>query len=318
MTGKIHGIIGVLVLIGAEILMLKKIEPFATWFYSFAWWSYILIVDSIIYKKKGNSLIVSRTASFLIMIPWSVFIWLVFEWFNLRLGNWHYINMPETLWVRWTGYIIAYGTVLPGLFETEELLDSLGLFKNRTLPAIRPGARWRLPFLIVGALFFIAPLVWPRYFFPLVWGAFIFLLEPVNYRFGGPSLMRQWEEGSPRKILLLLTAGLICSILWELWNFWAGAKWIYTIPYFAQPRLFEMPLAGFLGFPPFAVECYLMFGFISLFRHRRGWETEDHNLFPECKTPLWVILFAVLLIVAFSWYMFGEIDTHTVMSWKGP
>ena len=70
MTGKIHGIIGLLVLIGAEILMLKKIEPFATWFYSFAWWSYILIVDSIIYKKKGNSLIVSRTASFLIMIPW--------------------------------------------------------------------------------------------------------------------------------------------------------------------------------------------------------------------------------------------------------
>ena len=50
MTKNIHGIIGALILIAAEILMLKKVEPFATWFYSFAWWSYILIADSIIYK----------------------------------------------------------------------------------------------------------------------------------------------------------------------------------------------------------------------------------------------------------------------------
>ncbi|MBW2645561.1 MAG: hypothetical protein JRE23_05190 [Deltaproteobacteria bacterium] len=316
MTKNIHGIIGVVILISAEVLMLKKIEPFATWFYSLAWWSYILIVDSIIYKKKGNSLILSRTGSFLVMILWSVFIWLIFEWFNLTLSNWHYIDIPDTLWIRWFGYALAYSTVLPGLFETEELLDTLGLFKKRTFFAIPETTRWYLPFLIIGAVFFITPLLWPRYCFPLVWGAFIFLLEPANHRFGGPSLMREWERGNLRKFFLLLTAGLVCGLLWEFWNFWAGAKWVYTIPYFNKPKLFEMPLAGFLGFPPFAVECYVMFSFISLFRNKRGWEENDHNLFPDRKTLLWVKVFAVLLIAAFYWYMFWAIDEYTIVSWK--
>ncbi|MFH1673654.1 MAG: hypothetical protein ABIF87_09575 [Pseudomonadota bacterium] len=316
MTKNIHGIIGVVILISAEILMLKKIEPFATWFYSFAWWSYILIVDSIIYKKKGNSLILSRTGSFLVMILWSVFIWLIFEWFNLTLRNWHYIDIPDTLWIRWFGYILAYGTVLPGLFETEELLDVLGLFSKRTFSAIPVTTRWYIPFFIIGIIFFITPLLWPRYCFPLVWVAFIFLLEPVNHRFGGPSLMREWERGNLRKFFLLLSAGLVCGLLWEFWNFWAGAKWVYTIPYFNKPKLFEMPLAGFLGFPPFAVECYVMFGFISLFRNKRGWEEKDHNLFPDRKTSMWIKVFAVLLVAAFYWYMFGAIDHYTVMSWK--
>jgi hypothetical protein len=311
-----HGVIGVLVLISSEILMLKKIEPFATWFYSLAWWSYILIVDSIIYHKKENSLILSRTGSFWIMIVWSVFIWLIFEWFNLTLRNWHYIDIPETLWIRWFGYGLAYGTVLPALFETEELLDTLGIFRKRSFSAIPRTTCWYLPFLIIGAIFFITPLLWPQYCFPLVWGTFIFLLEPVNHSFGGPSLMREWERGNLRKFFLLLLSGLVCGFLWEFWNFWAEAKWIYTIPYFNQTKFFEMPLAGFLGFPPFAVSCYAMFAFISLFRNKRGWEEKDYNLFPDRKISIWVKVIAGLLIAAFYWYMFGAIDQHTVMTWQ--
>jgi hypothetical protein len=32
-------------------------EPFASWFYSFAWWSYILIADCLIFQLKGQSLL---------------------------------------------------------------------------------------------------------------------------------------------------------------------------------------------------------------------------------------------------------------------
>lgn len=38
-----HGIFGFIALICSEFLMLKGIEPFSTWFYSFAWWSYFPI-----------------------------------------------------------------------------------------------------------------------------------------------------------------------------------------------------------------------------------------------------------------------------------
>ena len=101
------------------------------------------------------------------------------------------------------------------------------------------------------------PLAWPRIFFPLAWGFLFLLLEPLNYRGGGDSLIRSWERRSYRTLGTYLAAGLLCGILWELLNYWARVKWIYTVPGFEELKLFEMPVAGFLGFPPFAVECFV-------------------------------------------------------------
>jgi hypothetical protein len=66
------------------------------------------------------------------------------------------------------------------------------------------------------------------------------------------------QKGSGRNLYLLLLSGLLCGILWECWNFWAGSKWLYTIPYLGFLKIFEMPILGFFGFPPFAVACYVM------------------------------------------------------------
>ena len=129
-TFPLHGIFGIFLLILSEILHFKKIDPFYSWFYCFAWWSYILTIDAIIYRLKGNSLILSRTKEFFLMIPWSIFIWLIFEAANLSLENWYYINLPNSTVERWLGYAVAYGTVLPGIFETTELLETIGVFKK--------------------------------------------------------------------------------------------------------------------------------------------------------------------------------------------
>ena len=61
--------------------------------------------------------------------------------------------------------------------------------------------------------------------------------------------------------LTLMAAGMICGLLWEFWNYWAGAKWIYTVPFTRHSKYFEMPLLGLLGFPPFALECFAMYHF---------------------------------------------------------
>jgi len=76
----------------------------------------------------------------------------------------------------------------------------------------------------------VLPILFPKIFFPLVWLAFIFLLEPFNYRSGADSILPDLEKGSGRNLYLLLLSGLLCGILWECWNFWAGSKWLYTIP----------------------------------------------------------------------------------------
>ncbi len=311
----IHGVIGLTLLILSEILHFKKIEPFYSWFYCFAWWSYILTVDAIIYRLKGNSLLMNRRKEFFLMIPWSVFVWLIFEATNLSLENWYYINLPHSIIERWGGYAIAYGTVLPGIFETTELLETLGLFKNVSIKKMVLSKETHQALIALGTICLISSVVIPQYFFSLIWVGFIFLLEPFIYRFGGKSLLRDLEEGNPRKIYRLLIAGLICGLLWEFWNFWSRSKWIYTVPFFEEWKGFEMPLLGFLGFPPFAIQVYVMYNAISLFRFGRGWEEDGYNLQPEKKTRGLTKILVTILMVSFYLLIFKAIDSKTVDSY---
>jgi len=311
----LHGIFGIVLLILSEILHLKKVEPFYSWFYCFAWWSYIFTIDAIIYRLKGNSLFINRRKEFFLMIPWSVFIWLVFEAANLSLENWYYINLPNSTVERWLGYAIAYGTVLPSIFETMELLEVLGLFKGSKIKKTVISSDRHTLLIMLGTISLISSILISQYFFPLIWIGFLFLLDPFVYRFGGKSLLGDIEEGKPRKIYLLLIAGLICGLLWEFWNFWALSRWVYTVPFFEEMKAFEMPLLGFLGFPSFAVQVYVMYNLISLFRFGRGWEESTYQLNPEKKTrPLTAVLTSILIIV-FSILIFKAIDLKTVDSY---
>ncbi len=315
----IHGFIGIASLLISEFFLFEKVDPFYSWFYCFAWWSYILIIDAVIYRLKGNSLIVNRTKEFFLMIPWSIFIWLIFEAANLSLKNWYYINLPHSILERWFGYAIAYGTVLPGLFETTELLGCIFKSQPETPPLIegerRQRKNWHVGLILLGILCLVSSLLIPEYCFPLIWGGFTFLLEPFNYRFGGKSLLRDLEEGNPRKLYLLLIAGLICGLLWEFWNFWALSKWVYTVPFFDKLKGFEMPFLGFLGFPPFAVQAYVMYNFISLFRFKRGWEESTYHLNSEKKTRPLTSILTVILIGSFSVLILRAIDSDTVDSY---
>ncbi|MEW6377419.1 MAG: DUF4332 domain-containing protein [Thermodesulfobacteriota bacterium] len=311
-----HGILGLILLILSETLHFKKIEPFYSWFYCFAWWSYILAVDGFIYRLKGNSLILSRTKEFFLMIPWSICIWLIFEAANLSLENWYYINLPHSMIERWLGYAIAYGTVLPGIFETAEFLETLGLFKKSSIKKTVISRDGHIVLILLGTICLVFSMVIQEYFFPLIWMGFIFLLEPFNYRAGAKSLLRDLEQGNPKKIYLFLIAGLICGFLWEFWNFWALSKWVYTVPFFEERKGFEMPFPGFLGFLPFAVQVYVMYHFISLFRHQRGWEETTYQLNPEKRTRPLTTLLTTILIGSFSILIFKAIDLKTVDSYE--
>jgi len=46
-------------------------------------------------------------------------------------------------------------------------------------------------FYVSGAVCLVLSLAWPRLFFPLIWLAFAFLLEPLNYVLKNPSLLAE-------------------------------------------------------------------------------------------------------------------------------
>ena len=88
----------------------------------------------------------------------------------------------------------------------------------------------------------------------LSWGHQVRVLAPKELR-----------EDVDRTISLM-AGGATCGLLWEAWNYWAMTKWVYHLPFLGdlgQYRYFEMPLLGFLGFLPFALECWVVLELIA-------------------------------------------------------
>ncbi len=300
----LHLWIGLGCLLIFQSALVLRVELVTTYFYSLIWWSYIIMIDGIIYRLRGSSLIVNRTGRFFLLIPWSVAIWLIFEGFNLVLKNWHYVGVTKETMIRWPGYFVAFGTVLPAILETRDLLSALGIFEKSRLNPVRVQASWYRPMIITGTLCLILPLLFPQYGFPLIWLGFVFLLEPFNHRTGRPSLLKDMQEGKIGNLYQLLLSGMICGLLWEFWNFWAVSKWIYTVPIAGQIKLFEMPVLGFFGFPPFALECFVMVHFLRLLESR----PVEKRKFIWQAIPLWLFFYGV---------MFSAIDSYTVKSFVG-
>ncbi|HEX9106735.1 MAG TPA: hypothetical protein VF832_05900, partial [Longimicrobiales bacterium] len=93
--------VGVGVLAGSTQLMLRGVEPFATSFYLFAWYSTLLALYGALALSAGRSPRLRRPTSLLTMLAWSAVLWLFFELVNLRLRNWYYVFVPANPWVRW-------------------------------------------------------------------------------------------------------------------------------------------------------------------------------------------------------------------------
>ncbi|MBU1275447.1 MAG: hypothetical protein KJ720_08730 [Proteobacteria bacterium] len=310
-----HGWLGAGLLALAVAGSLAGVGWIRVWFYQLAWWGYICIVDVYIQIKQGNSLLVDRRRVFLTLCLVSAAFWFGWEMVNLRLENWFYLGVPRQIWQRWPGAFIAYATVLPGIFLTYELLGLMGLSWGRGARPIPKTRAWYPWFLGVGLLMAVLPMGYPRLFFPLVWGSFVFLLEPLNHYTGAKSLMRSWERGDLSPFVRLLLAGLVCGAFWESWNWLAEARWTYNIAYLGEPKIFAMPLAGYLGFPPFAVECYVFYASVSLLWGGRGWERDDYQRTVRPPAPLWLRRLLGLGAVAYGLWMCRMIDLHLIKGW---
>jgi len=57
---KPYGWFGLALLAVAEVSLFRRVEPFYSWFYCLAWWSYILLADNLLLAARGRSLLSSR------------------------------------------------------------------------------------------------------------------------------------------------------------------------------------------------------------------------------------------------------------------
>lgn len=230
------------------------------------WLGYILTVDGVVLWRTGASLLSRDPAGFARLFAFSAPLWWGFEAANERLGNWEY-RLP-TDYPRFAYGVlatIAFSTVLPAIFETAELVRSLGPFRpTRRWIRIAPGRTGLLAIAAGGAIMVLLSVTFPQQAFPLIWLGVFFLLDPLNALLGGKSLAAQVATGRWDTVWVLFAAGLICGVLWEGWNYWSSPHWVYHVPYFDWLRIFEMPLLGYGGYFPFALELYAAYQSLHL------------------------------------------------------
>jgi hypothetical protein len=241
------------------------------WTTPVCWWGFILVVDAWIYRRKGTSLLTARRELLALQCILSVAFWCLFEAYNRLMPGWRYLNLEEWLPLRFVGYAVSFATIMPAMFLVAEWLQSHGVFATARLPALRWSERSLRIVMVMGVAACVLPPWFPpsisRYLWALVWVGWWLMLEPINYRRAMPSLFRDWERGDWSRTLQLATAGAVCGLLWEFWNMWAHTRWEYTFlpPDRAGYQYFEMPLVGFPGFLPFALDYFVMFHFLASF-----------------------------------------------------
>jgi hypothetical protein len=210
----------------------------------------------------------------------SVLCWWLFELYNAprfwRGGEdavglwWRYHGLEPNLFLRRVGYDWAFATIFPAMFLTAAVLRATVFRRARVRPWRPPPGLLRLA-IAAGVVGVVLPLVVvSQWLVPLVWAGWVLLLEPLNYRRGLPSWLGDLAQGDASRLLALLGSGAICGVLWELWNYWAATRWTYTVPYLGGVKIFEMPVLGYLGFPPFALEAYAMYRWMHGLLDRRA------------------------------------------------
>jgi hypothetical protein len=93
------------------------VEPVATFFFWFAWAGLIFTLDRLIARAEGRSLVARLGAAPLAcLVLWSAVNWFLYELANVRLQNWHYVLVTDYDIARCVTTVLAFGTVLPGVW----------------------------------------------------------------------------------------------------------------------------------------------------------------------------------------------------------
>ena len=225
------------------------------------WFGYILTVDGIVYKRKGESLLLKNRKKFVGLFFISIPVWWLFEGLNLRTENWTYLAREHFSNLEYFIYAsICFSTVIPAVFESAELMSSFKWLKNlKPGPRISSGTKSINIIILIGIITLILLLIWPGYFYVFLWLSVFLILDSINHLRGKRSLVSFTNIRDWRPLVSLAVGCLICGFFWEMWNYLAYPKWIYHTPGVEFLYIFEMPLLGYLGYIPFSFELFAFY-----------------------------------------------------------
>jgi hypothetical protein len=231
---------------------LAGVEPIRGYWFDFVWSGYILAADAVVWARAGRSLLHGGGWRLATMFALSAPLWWAYEVANWRLENWKYVG---TAIYGTQAHVllktVSFVFVLPALAESRDLLRCFVRFPH--LPPV-PLPSWTAAAAVVVGLACLPLLyLFPDQAYPLVWAAPLLVLDGIADLRGRPNVLALLREGRAGRVLLVAAAGLGTGILWELWNWGAVPHWQYRIPYLGFLPLFEMPILGYLGYPPFAL-----------------------------------------------------------------
>jgi hypothetical protein len=265
LTFPLHGWLGSGLVILFWILNWTLTGARTHWGFFPLWLGYCLTIDGLVYWRTGTSLLTRSPRKYVGLFLVSAPLWWIFELLNVRTQNWTYLGIEIFTpfeYAFWT--TLSFTTVIPAVFGSAELFASFD-FVKRLPRGLVMGTNQRTTqlFFILGWLMLALMLIWPRIFFPCIWLSLYFILEPINFWMGNRSLADWTQNGDWRPVLSLWLGVLLTAFFWEMWNYLSYPKWIYHVPWGDWLRVFEMPLLGYGGYLPFALELYALYHWVS-------------------------------------------------------
>ena len=223
------------------------------------WVSFILVVNALTVRRKGQCALREKPVYFLTLFPVSALFWWFFEYLNRFVQNWYYLNALFSP-AEYFGYAtLCFSTVLPAVLSTREWIGTFDGLMNRfqslaPLPLL--GSKTLAAAVLAAAGTGLALIAgWPDYLFALLWISPLLIVLAVQVLSGEPLFLEQLSQGDWRPVISAALAALLCGFFWEMWNYLSLARWEYSVPFVHRFQIFEMPFLGYAGYLPFGIEC---------------------------------------------------------------
>jgi hypothetical protein len=225
------------------------------------WLGYCLTIDGLVFRRTHTSLLTRSWWKYIGLFVISAPVWWLFEALNLRTQNWVYLGIDgftPLQYAIWT--TISFTTVIPAVFGSAEFIASFDFIKRikRGL-VIGTDKLTTISFFIGGWMMLALVMIWPNIFFPFIWLSPYFIIEPLNIWLGHHSLADWTKAGDWRAVISLWLGVLMTGFFWEMWNYFSYPKWVYHVSWGNWLHVFEMPLLGYGGYLPFALELYAIY-----------------------------------------------------------
>jgi len=265
------GWIGLVVMTAGWALSWTRFEWFASvqrYSYIPLWAGFILLVNALCVKRCGRSPLTSETRAYLWSFPASSLFWWFFEYLNRYVWNWFYVGVRGISPLEYAVFAtVCFASVLPGVTAVAWLLGSFKAFSDDVYCGMaKVNIRSRASVVVMSLLSSVglAGIVFfPQFTYPLLWISPLMVFVLVQVLMKERSAFDVLASGNWSAVFRFAAASLICGLVWETWNYYSLAKWIYTIPWVHRWEIWEMPLLGFAGYLPFGVECVVVAAWID-------------------------------------------------------